>query len=287
MPVNMPGETRNGPLLAAERLTKRYSRGRWLGSPGQTITALENVSLRILPRSTVALVGESGSGKTTLAKCLAGVVKPDAGEVRFEGGDLLKLHPRALRMRRRKIQLVFQHSACAMNPRFSAQEVIEEPLRIARAGTGESRRRALELMERVGLSPALANRPSVHFSGGQKQRLAIARALIVEPALLILDEALSGLDRLTQSRIADLLLELQASFGLSLLFISHDIRMAAHLADDLAVIHDGRIIESGSIDLIVHPRQAYTRELLAAAGAPGMQSSRIDINAISAAPPVA
>ena len=273
MPVNMPDETGNRPLLAACRLTKRYSRGRWLLSPGQRITALEDVSLRILPRSTFALVGESGSGKTTLAKCLAGVVKPDAGEVWFEGSDLLKLQPDVLRMRRRKVQLVFQHSACAMNPRFTAREVIEEPLRIARAGAGERRRRALDSMEQVGLSAALANRPSVHFSGGQKQRLAIARALIVEPALLILDEALSGLDRLTQSRIADLLLELQTSFGLSLLLISHDIRMAAHLADDLAVIHHGRIIESGSIDLIAHPRQAYTRELLAAAGAPGMQST--------------
>lgn len=273
MPVSMWDETRNEPLLAARHLAKRYSRGRWLVSPGQTVTALEDVSLKILPRSTVALVGESGSGKTTLAKCLAGVVKPDEGEVWFAGRDLVKLRPDALRMRRRSIQLVFQHSACAMNPRFSAREVIEEPLRIAQARAGERRRRTLELMEQVGLSPALANRPSVHFSGGQKQRLAIARALIVEPALLILDEALSGLDRLTQSRIADLLFELQTSFGLSLLFISHDIRVAAHLADDLAVIHDGRIIESGSIDLMAHPRQAYTRELLTAAGAPGMQST--------------
>jgi peptide/nickel transport system ATP-binding protein len=161
-----------------------------------------------------------------------------------------------------------------MNPRFAAAEAIEEPLRIAGyPGLRERRHRALELMEQVGLSAGFANRPVVHFSGGQKQRLAIARALMLEPAVLILDEALSGLDRLTQSRIADLLLELRTSFGLSLLFISHDIRMAVYLADYLSVIHRGRIIESGSVDLIAHPQEVHTRKLLAAAGAPGVKST--------------
>jgi peptide/nickel transport system ATP-binding protein len=131
-------------------------------------------------------------------------------------------------------------------------------------------------MEQVGLPLSSADRPAAQFSGGQKQRLAIARALILAPALLILDEALSGLDRLTQSRIANLLLELQASLGLSLLFISHDIRMAAYLADHLAVIYRGRVIESGSINLIAHPQQPYTRKLLAAAGAPGVKFTPLD-----------
>jgi peptide/nickel transport system ATP-binding protein len=277
MPVDMPDERQGAPILAACHLTKRYSRVRWFTSRNATVTALEDVSLSVFPRSTVALVGESGSGKTTLARCLAGVLTPDAGEVWFDGSDLLSLRPDAVRMLRHRIQMVFQHSACAMNPRFSAAEVIEEPLRIAGyAGANDRRQRVFELMGQVGLPRHAANRPVLHLSGGQKQRLAIARALSLSPAVLILDEALSGLDRLTQSRVANLLLELQASLGLSLLFISHEIRMAAYLADRFAVIHHGRIIESGSVDLITHPQKAHTRKLLAAAGAPGVLSTPLD-----------
>lgn len=251
------------PLLEVRRLRKSYVRGGWRSSTKSHVIALEDVHLKISPNSTLALVGKSGSGKSTLGRCLARLEDPDSGEILWEGKDLLKLSRRELIPLRRRIQLIFQHSATAMNPLLPATEIIGEPLRMqADVPPKERHERVLAIMEQVGLSSQWADRRPLELSGGQRQRLAIARALIMKPDLLILDEALAGLDLSTQAQIADLLRNLQASFSLSYLFISHDLRMAAHLASTIAVMKDGRIVDSRSVaDLLSHP-QEETRKLI-------------------------
>jgi ABC-type oligopeptide transport system ATPase subunit len=252
-------------MLEASHLRKLYVQGRWYSKNKFKVTALDDVSLTIPPNCRFALVGESGAGKSTLGRCLSRLENPDSGDIRFEGSSLLDLNATELRGLRTKIQLIFQDSAAAMNPRFSALEVIEEPLLIQASIPRRARRQlALATMEQVGISPESAERSLLEFSGGQRQRLAIARALVLKPRMLILDEALSSLDFETQEQIVRLLLDLQSSLSLAYLFIAHDLRLAARVADHMAVMQSGSIVESGPVSaLFSAPIHPYTRMLLA------------------------
>jgi ABC-type glutathione transport system ATPase component len=221
----------------------------------------------VVPRgSVVALVGESGCGKSTLARCLARLEEPNAGEIWFDGVDLLTVHGRDLLPYRQRIQLIFQDSASALNPRLTAVDIVSEPLAILRRGGGEERRRrALELMDSVGLPAAWGSRRPHELSGGQRQRLAIARALAVQPRLLILDEAFTGLDASIQAQIAELLGELRRREGLTYLCISHDLALMAVIADEVAIMFEGRIVEQGDAErLFTAPAHPHTRALVSA-----------------------
>jgi peptide/nickel transport system ATP-binding protein len=253
------------PLLKVENLVKNYAAGRSARSKDK-LAALDGVSLSVLPKTTTALVGESGSGKSTLALCIACLEHPTSGSISFEGIDLAALDENQLRLLRPQTQLVFQDPASSHNPRWTALEIVSEPFFIQRRFTKPDRAvRALQLLDRVALPRKMASRRASELSGGQKQRLAIARALALEPKLIILDEALSALDCSVQAQISNLLLELQSSLGLTYLFITHDFLMAAHLADQIAVMHRGRIVESGPAENILRsPSHETTRALLAA-----------------------
>jgi peptide/nickel transport system ATP-binding protein len=253
------------PLLEVRHLRKHYRRGRW-PSTGVQMIALEDASLTLWSGSRLALVGKSGAGKSTFGRCVALLETADSGEIRFEGRDVRASEKNELATMRRDIQFVFQQSATAMNPRFEAWEVVAEPLRVNHSiSKKESSERALAALEQVGIAAGSAHRSALEFSGGQRQRIAIARALILKPKLLVLDEAFSGLDVCTQMQIADMLFELQAHRSLSYLFITHDLRMAAHLADTIAVMEHGKIVETGSATgLFSHTQRNVTRELIAA-----------------------
>jgi oligopeptide transport system ATP-binding protein len=236
-----------GPLtefvLEARGLCKTFTQGRWWQKQFHR-RAVDQVSLTLGRGQTLALVGESGSGKTTLAMCLVGLEKPEAGEIFFEGVNVQSPDKRSAASARRDIQLIFQDSSAALNPRMSAIEIVEEPLLIrGRCPQNERQDLALAMMERVGVSPQWANRLPHEFSGGQRQRLGIARALVLQPKVLILDEIFAGLDLSIQGQIANLLLDLQQSRGLSYLCISHNLALVRQFADSIAVIHKGQIVE--------------------------------------------
>ena len=253
------------PLVRVQGLSKHYAQGRWLSREKFVVQALENVDLSIEAGCTLALVGESGSGKSTLARCLARLEEPTAGEISFDGKNLLALSASELLPIRKQIQLVLQEPAGALNPRFSAVDVIAEPLVIYRLGSKATRRkRALELMEQMGLPPEWGGKSPREFSGGQRQRLAIARALALEPRFLILDEVLSGLDLSIQAQIVNLLIEMQASHGLTYVLISHDLSLMASIADEIAVIYRGKIVERGApAEVLTNSRHEHTRALVA------------------------
>jgi len=251
-------------LARAAGVNKRYIQRAPFSRRKFVIQALQDVELAIQPGSVTALAGESGSGKSTLASCLAALDRPDSGEIWFEGNEISHWTTRQLAPLRSRIQMVFQDSAGALNPRFSAAQVIEEPLEIQRLTSGaKSRTRACALMQEVGLSPDWADRSPLQLSGGQRQRLAIARAIALRPSLLILDESLSGLDLITQHEILRLLRDLQARHSLTYVLISHDLSLLAQIADYIAIIHRGRIVEQGSMrQILERPESDYTRELL-------------------------
>ncbi len=253
------------PLLKVENLVKCYAKRSLVGT-GEGLLAVDGVSFTIFPGTTLAVVGESGSGKSTLATCLACLESATAGNIWFEGKDIVKLGDHARRHVRSQIQLIFQDPASSLNPRWSVLEILVEPLILQRKFNREEiNQRASCLLEQVGLSIDIVERPPAELSGGQRQRLAIARALALEPKLLILDEALSALDCSVQAQIANLLIELQSTLGMTYLFITHDLAMAAHLADEIAVMNRGRIVEHGPAERILkQPRNETTRELLAA-----------------------
>lgn len=253
-------------MIDVRRLSKHYARGNWYSRPKTSIVALDNVDLTIEARSTLALVGESGAGKSTLGLCLARLEQPDSGEIWFQGQNLLALGRAWLSDVRAEIQFVFQDSGTAMNPRFSAAEVVREGLDVqGRLPKKARQEEALAIMQKMGISPDDADRSPLEFSGGQRQRLAIARALILKPSFLIFDEALSGLDLPIQAEILELLLHLQSSLSLTYLFITHDIPVAARIADRIAVMWRGKIVESGRVsEIMSHPQHPYTRSLLAA-----------------------
>jgi peptide/nickel transport system ATP-binding protein len=253
------------PLLKVENLVKRYAK-RSLAGAWEELFALDGLSFAILPETTLAVVGESGSGKSTLALCVACLEYPTLGGIWFEGRDIVKLAEDERRRLRPQIQLVYQDPATSLNPRWSTLEILIEPFVLQhKFEREEMRQHAYSLLERVGLSSEILGRSPVELSGGQRQRLAIARALALEPKLLILDEALSALDCSVQAQIANLLMELQSSLGVTYLFITHDLAMAAHLADEIAVMNHGRIVEQGPAEEILHqPQNETTRQLLAA-----------------------
>jgi len=238
------------------------------------VAAVSGVDFEIPRGQTLAVVGESGSGKSTVARCVTRLEKPDSGRILIRGTDIAQLHSHDLLPFRASIQIVFQDAVTSMNPRFSALEVIEEPLLIQRQrGQGEYNRQNRRdlvgtLMEEVGLSPDWMRRSILHFSGGQRQRLALARALALCPQLLVLDEALSGLDLSTQAQIANLLLGLQAAHSLTYLLISHDLALVARLADVIGVMFRGQTVEVGPTQqIITNPNHAATKRLLASAKA--------------------
>jgi ABC-type oligopeptide transport system ATPase subunit len=263
--MSAAGDNKNmQPLLEVKDLVKNYTR-RKLGGRREELRALDAVSFSIFRGTTLAIVGESGSGKSTLAFCLACLEKPTSGAIRFEETDIHELDEKSLRGIRRKIQLIFQDPASSFNPRWKVVEILAEPLALpGNVSREEMRSRARTLLQQVGLSSNMEEKLASELSGGQRQRLAIARALILEPTLLILDEALSALDCPVQAQIVNLLMELQRSRGMTYLFITHDLAMAAHLADEIAVMSKGQIVEQGPPDKILkQPQTAITRELLA------------------------
>jgi len=253
------------PLVKVEALVKRYPPSR-ANSRSEIAAAVDGISLSIFPGKTLALVGESGSGKSTLAFCIASMEKPTSGRIWIDGIELTAMSDRELRTTRPKVQLVFQDPAAAMNPRWTALQIVAEPLVIQnQIARSEQLDRAQELLQRVGLSADAGSRRLSEFSGGQRQRLAIARALALAPKLLILDEAFSALDCSVQAQMVNLLVELQSSTGITCLFITHDLSMAALLGDQIAVMERGKIVEGGDArDVVLHPLQESTRALLAA-----------------------
>jgi peptide/nickel transport system ATP-binding protein len=253
------------PLLQVANLCKQYQRNRWLGQ-SPTVQALNGVTLTIPRQTTLALVGASGSGKTTLARCLVRAERPSSGAICYDGADVLGLHGEALRLYRRKVQLIVQDASTALNPFFTAEEIVAEPLEVQRWGTVRARRqRAQELMEQVGLSPTWRHRRACQLSGGQRQRLAIARALSLNPELLVLDEPFAGLDVSSQAQIIALLSGLQVQHGLTYLLIAHDLTVASQMAREIAVMDEGSIVERAATSrLLATPQHPRAQALLAA-----------------------
>lgn len=257
---------REVPALRVVGLSKTYVRRERLGRARRRVLAADIVSFDIAKGKTLALIGRSGSGKSTVARCISRLEMPDEGEIWIGDTNIARLPSRELKAFRSRLQMIFQDAAAAINPRFSAEDVIEEPLLFQEQVSRKKRRQIVhQLMREVGLRPESTGRCAHDFSGGQKQRLAIARALAVKPEMLILDEALSGLDLSTQAQIANLMLALQASRSLTFLLISHDMKLVAHMADAIAVISNGMIVEQGRAEqILAKPVHDETRRLIAA-----------------------
>jgi ABC-type glutathione transport system ATPase component len=275
----LPGGDNDQPVLRVEDLEKRYEGGSGFGSKVE-MAALRGVSFSIFPHSTLALVGESGSGKSTLALCIACLERPTSGKIWFGEREITTLPETELRGIRPQIQMVFQDPASSLNPRWSAEEIVSEPLLVQQRLDEQGRReRARELLESVGIPTEKAVQRPDEFSGGQRQRIAIARALALEPKLLILDEALSALDCSVQAQIVNLLLDLQSSFGLTYLFITHDFAMAVHVADQVAVMDHGKIAETGTPESVVRePKHKVTQRLIAAAAGSRMVAPAMKVS---------
>lgn len=247
-------------LLTVNALAKSFRRG------NKPVAAVDSVSFHINVGETLALAGPSGSGKSTVARLLLRLIEPDAGNIAFEDEDWLALKGAALRARRAKMQMVFQDPLAAFNPRATVARVLDDPLRIHRMVPRAGRpRRIAELLERVGLSPALADRAVHEVSGGQRQRVAIARAVATRPSLIVLDEAVSALDVSVRGKILELLAELQRTDRIAYLFISHDLGLVRAFAHRVAILDGGRLAEQGDARAVIDaPQSAVGKALVAA-----------------------
>jgi oligopeptide/dipeptide ABC transporter ATP-binding protein len=264
-------------LLEAENLVKHFPADRnMFGRPTAFVKAVDGVSFTVNAGETLALVGESGCGKSTVSRLVLRLIEPDAGRLRFEGRDLLALDTEELRAFRRQAQIIFQDPYASLNPRMTVGQILSEPLALHDLVPPASRRaRVEELLRLVGLEPRFARRYAHEFSGGQRQRIAIARALAVEPKLVICDEPVSALDVSIRSQILNLLRDLQAQLGLAYIFVSHDLAVVKHIADRVAVMNLGGIVETADTDvLFASPGHPYSRALLSAIPVPKPQAKR-------------
>ncbi|MCS6761053.1 MAG: ATP-binding cassette domain-containing protein [Candidatus Devosia symbiotica] len=271
-------------LLEIRDLRKSFSIGGSLFAKPLTLTVLENINFTIRNGETLGIVGESGCGKSTLGRCILQLLSPDEGQVLWLGQDLTRLPAEEMRLRRADLQIIFQDPLASLNPRMTVGEIIADPLRSLKPDLSKKERsaRALKIMEAVGLLPEMINRYPHEFSGGQAQRIGIARALITEPKLIVCDEPVSALDVSIQAQILNLLAELKDEFGLTLIFISHNLSVVRHVSDRILVLYLGRIVELADGDEIYNdPKHPYTKALLTAVPIPDPKLARLrDIDAL-------
>jgi oligopeptide/dipeptide ABC transporter ATP-binding protein len=265
-------------LLDVQGLTKHFAvKSGLFGGVNAHVRAVDGIDFHVKEGETLAIVGESGCGKSTVGRLVLRLIEPTAGHVTFEGDDLLALDSDQMRARRRRLQLIFQDPYASLNPRMTVGAMLGEPLWLHRLVGNERQRRqrVSELLELVGLRPDHIRRYPHEFSGGQRQRLAIARALAVEPRLIVADEPVSALDVSIQAQVINLMRALQGRLGLAYIFISHDLAVVKHIADRIAVMYLGKIVETATTDeLFRQPRHPYTRALLSAVPQPDPTVSR-------------
>jgi oligopeptide transport system ATP-binding protein len=270
----MSGET----LLEVTDLVKHFpiKSGLVFDREVDQVRAVDGVSFSVERGSTLGLVGESGSGKSTVCRAALQLLRPTSGSVRFEDREIVGLSRREMRPLRRDLQMIFQDPYASLNPRKRVGQIVGDPLKLlGEASGGELRKQVQELLERVGLSAEHYNRYPHEFSGGQRQRIGIARAIALKPKLIFADEPVSALDVSIQAQIVNLLDDLQDELGLTYVFVAHDIGVVRHIADRIAVMHDGKIVEQGSADQVCEqPSDAYTKKLLAAVPIPDPRESR-------------
>ena len=266
----LPPPAEGQPLVQVKGLTKRFSRGGFF-SRAPAIVALDDISLSLSRGETLGVVGESGSGKSTLARCVIRLLDPDAGEVLLEEADIAHMRRSALRPLRRRIQMVFQDPFSSLNPRQTVGDILIAGPKAYGEDLKEARRRAADMLSLVGLSPQCLNRLPHEFSGGQRQRIGLARALMLKPEVLIADEPVSALDVTVQAKVLKLLDDVRRQMNLAMLFITHDMRVAAEICHRVMVMRHGRIVEQGPTkDVFAAPSSDYTKALLAAI--PGRQA---------------
>lgn len=250
-------------LVAIEDLRVAYETPGWRSTPKEI---LHGVSASVPRGKTLGLVGESGSGKSTLGRSLLGLAPITAGRISFDGRDVTRVSRKQRRTLSKDIQVVFQDPYTSLNPSMTVADILSEPLRVAGVGRAEAESRVRELLDQVGLPGNAGERMPREFSGGQRQRVAIARALALQPALIVCDEPVSALDLSTQAKVLDLFLELQEQFGISYLFISHDLSVVRHVCHEVSVMYRGQIVEHGPGERVTTaPEHEYTRRLMLAA----------------------
>jgi peptide/nickel transport system ATP-binding protein len=270
------------PLLAVEHLTVTYRlRKKQLFAPAPVLRAVDDVSLVVPKGESFAVVGESGSGKSTLARAVLGLVRPNSGSVRLGGQDLHALNAQGLRLARRNLSMIFQDPYDSLDPRLTVGASVGDPLSglgvvVSRA---ERQERVAEALAAVGLRISDATKYPHEFSGGQRQRVAIARAIITRPSLIVADEPVSALDVSVQAQVLNLLADLRDRFGVAYLFISHNLAVVKHVAERVAVMQSGRIVEHGAVsEVFSHPQHDYTRSLLASMLKPEARRRRSTAN---------
>jgi oligopeptide/dipeptide ABC transporter ATP-binding protein len=265
------------PVLEVENLKKHFPVQRGLlRRTVAAVKAVDGVSFSIAPGETLCLVGESGCGKSTVGKLALRLIEPTAGSIRLNGEEVTGLSPRAMRPYRRRVQMVFQDPYASLNPRLKAGEIVGEPLEnYSEASGSEQEQKIAALFEKVGLRPDAMRRYPFEFSGGQRQRLGIARALALNPDVIVADEPVSALDVSVQAQVLNLLMDLQEELGLAYLFVSHDLGVVEHIGHRIAVMYLGEIVELASKDaLFAEPLHPYTRALIAAAPLPDPRARR-------------
>ncbi|GAB2950519.1 ABC transporter ATP-binding protein [Streptomyces heilongjiangensis] len=261
------------PILEVTGLVKHFplTQGILFKKQVGAVRAVDGVDFTLAPGETLGIVGESGCGKSTVAKMLVNLERPTAGSIKYKGEDITKLSGRALKAVRRNIQMVFQDPYTSLNPRMTVGDIIGEPYDIHPevAPKGDRRRRVQELLDVVGLNPEYVNRYPHQFSGGQRQRIGIARGLALRPEIIVADEPVSALDVSVQAQVINLLERLQGEFGLSYVFIAHDLSIVRHISDRVGVMYLGRIVEIGrDAEIYDHPTHPYTQALLSAVPVP-------------------